>query len=349
MRSLLLKTTILTGLIFAVGAASALEGYQSIFAQDCLSKTGATTIAIRQWSEAGTTKFLVVDPETNVTRIVEAREAGVCTPTAADSRVTTEPYMVAVNHYTKNPSVELIGADHGFKTFVPECLKSDSRPFAITIDMCPSTHIYESGFYKELAARACDFEGGIARRRSKALPTRIAVSISGKWIKHHERQLEEIKALDKAGCLDITWVNHSYAHPYNPELRDHDELNFFIPYKLKDFVDDLMRNEQYLIEHGLTPSIFYRFPGLMSKEDQIHALKNLGLIPLGTSAWITLNGGDKQYERYGMAKDQTAKPGRVGLFHGNGKMPIDVTNARKYVLERDFSLVSLPQALTCGD
>jgi hypothetical protein len=348
MRRQWIQWAILTAAATASVTSSALENYQSIYPRECLSKLGVTTIAIRRWNEGEAVKYLVVDPETNVTRILDASDAGVCAPLAEGSKAATSPYQIAVNHYTKNPS-ELIDADHGFKTFSPACMKAENRPFAITIDMCPSTHIYESGFYKELAARACDFANGTAHRRSTAPPTPIAISIAGKWIKHHERQLEEIKALEKAGCLDITWVNHSYAHPYNPELRDHDELNFFIPYKLKDFVADLMRNEQYLIEHGVAPSIFYRFPGLMSKEDQIHALKNLGLVPLGTSAWITLNGGDKQYERYGMPKDQKAKPGRVGLFHGNGKMPIDITNARKYVLKSDFTLVSLPQALICGE
>ncbi len=49
---------------------------------------------------------------------------------------------------------------------------------------------------------------------------------------------------------------------------------------------ELLDVEKKLIEQGVTPSIFFRFPGLVQNEKAIQTLKRLGLITVGSNAWL---------------------------------------------------------------
>lgn len=58
-----------------------------------------------------------------------------------------------------------------------------------------------------------------------------------------------------------------------------------------------------LISKELTPSVFFRFPGLASSPKLIKLINELGLIPVGTDAWF--------------AKGEKANLGSIILVHGN--------------------------------
>ena len=62
-----------------------------------------------------------------------------------------------------------------------------------------------------------------------------------------------------------------------------------------------------LIENGLLPSPFFRFPGLVSDRKLIEQLRALSLIPIGADAWL--------------AKGETPHPGSIILVHANGNEP----------------------------
>ena len=65
-----------------------------------------------------------------------------------------------------------------------------------------------------------------------------------------------------------------------------------------------------MIERGLVPSVFFRFPGLVSDRSVFEEVLSRGLIPTGSDAWL--------------AKGQHATAGSVVLVHGNGNEPLGV-------------------------
>ena len=74
---------------------------------------------------------------------------------------------------------------------------------------------------------------------------------------------------------------------------------------------EILGLEKLLIEKGETPSIFFRFPGLVSNPSLMRALRETYfLIPLGADAWI--------------AKNQTITEGSLILVHGNKNEPLGI-------------------------
>ena len=63
------------------------------------------------------------------------------------------------------------------------------------------------------------------------------------------------------GALDIVWTNHSYHHPY-AKGRPDDQT--FMMTKGLDADYEILQTERLLIANGGTPSVFFRFPGLVS-------------------------------------------------------------------------------------
>jgi peptidoglycan/xylan/chitin deacetylase (PgdA/CDA1 family) len=157
----------------------------------------------------------------------------------------------------------------------------------LTTDLCPSAKIFEKDFYLWV-------------REHKAP---IAISISGAWIHEHPDELTFLKELAPAG-VPVTWVNHSLTHPFIRSLPDNQ--NFFLRPGV-DVREEVLGNEQRMIENGLTPSVFFRFPGLISSRAIADEVLSWGLIPLGAEAWLAL--------------DQKARPGSIILVHGNGNEP----------------------------
>jgi hypothetical protein len=60
----------------------------------------------------------------------------------------------------------------------------------------------------------------------------------------------------------------------------------------------------------LTPSVFFRFPGLVSDNSEFMRVLAYGLIPVGSDAWL--------------AKKQKPGPGSIVLIHGNGNEPLGI-------------------------
>lgn len=101
--------------------------------------------------------------------------------------------------------------------------------------------------------------------------------------------------------IKITWVNHSLTHPYDKTKGI--EENFLLSPGI-DFNREVLGNELVMLSQGLVPSVFFRFPGLISSDKLISQLKAWGLVPLGSNAWL--------------GKGQKIKNGSVVLVHGNG-------------------------------
>ena len=168
---------------------------------------------------------------------------------------------------------------------VTQALTKKANAIYLTMDLCPSSKKeYESGFINTLT-----------EQNGK---TPIAIAITSAWINHHEK---EFQSLLNNPLLDITWVNHTHTHFYDSKLPDHEN---FMLHENTDVKSEILGVEKKLVARGITPSVFFRFPGLMANEKLMNELKeNYFLIPLGANAWI--------------AKNETVKSGSFILIHGN--------------------------------
>jgi hypothetical protein len=113
--------------------------------------------------------------------------------------------------------------------------------------------------------------------------------------------------LEKKNDISVTWINHTYNHTYKkrvPWWR-----NFLLD-KSNHIEEEITRNEVTMIESGLTPSVFFRFPGLVSNQEIFSKVADMGLIPLGSDAWL--------------GKKQWPVNGSIILVHANGQEPVGV-------------------------
>ena len=151
----------------------------------------------------------------------------------------------------------------------------------ISIDLCQSHKPYEKKLFRALE--------DLGRKQGKPVP--IAVSIAGGWIKKHQGELAELKKM----YLNITWVNHSYTHPIE---------NDFLNAPNVDFRHEVLANIDLMKQNGLTPSKYFRFPGLRHNALRLKQLHDLGYTNFDADAWL--------------AKGQKIKAGSIILIHGNG-------------------------------
>ncbi len=161
----------------------------------------------------------------------------------------------------------------------------------LTLDLCPSTKPYERNFFQYL--------GRYSEIKKEAFP--VAIAISGGWMLHHKDELQEILNLQQAKKIQITWVNHTRHHPYTIGLET--KHNFLLRPDINPLAE-ILDQEQLMLTHGLVPSVFLRYPGLVSNQNLIELTKSLGLIPLGSQSWI--------------GKTKSFSVGDILLLHGNG-------------------------------
>lgn len=243
-------------------------------------KKGALWIAIRKFTEGAKIRYLAVDPKALNTSVMEESDMG---KAAIDSEWKSTPYARALKSYN-TPAVGL--QDSG--------LRHGSSGLFLTVDLCPSSKKLDMELFK----------AAMEQPSLKGKPLPIAIAISGMWMERHEDELAWILGMEKKGNLSITWVNHTFSHPYDKERPL--EENFLLKPGV-DFEKEVLKDEQALIRRGLLPSPFFRFPGLVADKGLLEKLKNLFLIPVGADAWL--------------AKGAMPEKGSIILVHGNGNEP----------------------------
>ncbi len=278
-------------------------------------KHGQLVIAIRSYYLGAKPYFLVVDPYTLRTQALSASDLSARRRAALPSeryftyrQLNSTPYMRALFQYTGMPyAVENAGITHANHAVVGEFL---------TIDMCPSSHVFEKKFFMRLLDKA--------NQTHKKLP--IALSVSGLWILGHEQEFSWLLQEEKANKFDITWTNHSFSHVYYRDLPL--DQNFLLMPQT-NFSQEVLATEKLLLERGELPSVFFRFPGLISSKQLLLALRDqFSLIPVGTNAWLAHGG--------------LIKTGSIILVHGNGNEPAGI--AKIMPLIQTLTLLPLQQA-----
>jgi peptidoglycan/xylan/chitin deacetylase (PgdA/CDA1 family) len=254
------------------------------------------------------------DPHSNlvgdaiVIRSFDARFAG---------RRTPESFVLSVNPQTLETQILNADCVSDCKTFDPETEKARwayARALTQTTNTSGTTHQENARSEVYLTADLCPSKNPIDRElfdRIQSLNppgTPLALSVAGGWIRHHQTELTEIKKLATQGRLQITWINHSYSHPYDKDLPV--EHNFLLKTGVH-LEHEVFDTERLMIFNGLLPSVFFRFPGLVSNNTESQKLRLWGLIPVSADAWL--------------AKGQKIKMGSIVLVHANGNEPQGLT------------------------
>lgn len=244
-----------------------------------------TLIVIRCFTENKTRRYLALDDRTLRTRFVNDSE-GTIAPLAQDSLRLLRgenPYFTLLTLAGRNRCQRSnAGLRHAPDTSVPGSI--------LTVDLCPSRHPLDTSLFHDL----------VLRRYAPGRPVPLGVAVSGYWLKYHPKDLAWLLDYGSKGYLSFTWINHTMTHGCTSDTA--------IPPTFcttgVDMQGEILKAEKAMMEQGLTPSIFFRFPGLISDSTTFRAVLNLGLIPLGSDAWL--------------AKGKKPAAGAIILVHGNG-------------------------------
>jgi len=240
-------------------------------------------VAIRHFEKTGVSSYLLVDPQTLKTSIQPASNFDIAKN--QDDVLKSSIYARALARTTAPPfPIQNQGLTHAFH--------SAPHVAYLTIDMCPSSHAFNKDFYERL----------IAFGAKHHLP--MTIDVSGLWIVRHGEEYSWLKKAIAAGQLNVTWVNHAYLHRY---LRDAPLERNFLLIPGTDVDSEILEVEKLLIADNQTPSIFFRYPGLVSDPYVVTRTRELGVIPLGADAWL--------------AKGQPIRDGSIVLVHANGNEP----------------------------
>ena len=278
--------------------ADAVADYRSTL-QACHAADGRQATAIRSMTVAGEPLLLLADPEKLTTRI-ERAACWTCSDTDEASLASTR-MMRAIEESAQAPGL----VHRGFLRNAG-LVHGDAPGAFVTGDLCPSLKPLDRSFINKLVAEGPH--------------TPVALSISGLWLTHHFADYRWLIDQQAKGAIDILWVNHTYHHPYARGAPD--EHNFLLEPGV-DADAEILQVERLLIANGQTPSLFFRFPGLISSAPLMQAVLRHHLISLGADAWLAL--------------DQRPAAGSIVLVHPNGNEPRGIK-----LFERDLARNALP-------
>ncbi|GAB4018925.1 polysaccharide deacetylase family protein [Spirosoma koreense] len=309
---------VIASLVLGLGhdAFGQLAGYRVWFG---LTTRRPQQVVLRQWQQQTQTRYLVLNPETLETSVVALLKDGVRPLSWPDvmQQVRQTPYGRALRaEQQRDANLQDAGIERTDTT---------ERGFSLTIDLCPSTKPLTRSVFEQLVQA---FEPA-----EKPIP--VTITITGLWMENHTQDLTYLKNLVSRGELAITWVNHSYHHRYNPRLPL--STNFLLEANT-NLSDEVLLNEQAMLKNGLTPAIFFRFPGLVSDKAVFDRILSFGLLPIGSDAWL--------------AKNQSPKQGSLVLIHANGNEPLGIMDfislirqKSPFIKNKTWLLYDLPASL----
>ncbi len=324
---------IVTALRFAsllAAAGAATSGAQPPRVSDYKVATGwiegprgrAPLVALRAFVLDGKACYLGIEPTTLATRIVAAE----------GTRLQPALWQKVRAALSATPYGRALAEAEGHESAPQGAGLSHLRAvdgISLTVDLCPSRHPLDRRLFSELLR-----EMGAWER-----PVPVAIAITGSWMNAHPRDLAWLLALEREGRVELTWINHSYGHRVDPAAPL--ARNFLLE-PGTDVAHEVLATEAALIERGITPSAFFRFPGLVSRPALVRTITDLGLVPTGSDAWL--------------AKGQTARPGSIVLVHGTGNEPVGIRrfidllrSERAAVRAGRWSLLDLRETVAEGE
>lgn len=258
-------------------------------------------VILRKFIQNNEDYLILVNPENLYTRIV-LKES--CKPVqyGFDKIVKRFGESVYFRSLIKSKDSARNLQDAGITHSLPE-----EAGINLTIDLCPSKHRLNSKIFTAL----------LETFRNIQRPLPIAIAISGRWILEHPRDLNWLKKLQQKGDLTITWINHSLNHKFDKKLP---LQNNFMLMTATNVKNEILGNEKLMLQNGLIPSVFFRFPGLISDTELLNKVFSFGLITIGSDAWL--------------AKGNTVHEGSIVLIHGNGNEAVGVTKFLELLMSK---------------
>ena len=290
MRNRLLATIFLL-LLTVCGFPQAVSSYMPYYAIATLRNHDKPSFVLRRYIQNNTVYYLVVDTD-NLTVSLEPEKKLTLKPDSLKGLLKTYPDCTYSRAWYKAQGNAKPLQDAGISHAIP-----DKNGIILTIDLCPSEKPLDRSIFIEILHQLSDIEK----------PVPLAISISGHWLLKHQDDLNWLIKLDRRNKIDVIWVNHSFNHYYNKALPLY--LNFMLM-KGTNVDQEVLLNEKTMIEHNLVPSIFFRFPGLISGPRVFKKVMDFGLIPIGSDAWL--------------AKGEHADDGNIVLVHANGNEPLGI-------------------------
>jgi len=251
--------------------------------------------------------LMLVNPQTLETKIDESSFYQVQAMTIAQARAffINTPYERAISKAEKQ---SVMIQDAGIENGLPK-----ETGISLTADLCPSHRPLDRKIFTDI----------ITEFKKVEQPVPIALSVTGVWMRQHPVDLEWLKQLQADHEIYITWINHSYTHRVS--LKAPLKLNFLLE-PGTDISYEVLETEKAMLRNGMLPSVFFRFPGLVSDQQLVYRITDFGLIPIGTDAWL--------------AKGQTAMPGSIVLIHGNGNEPVGVNDFIKLLQSKTTAIAN---------
>lgn len=303
-----------------LAAGSPAIGPLRVFTALARERAGAPpAVVLRSFEKRGRRFYWTVDPRTLATRAVPA--AGV--------RVEPRPWAavraaVAGTAYGR----ALLDAERNDAPLQDAGLIHVVNPrpgVDLTVDLCPSSRPLD----RELFTALLDELGRVER------PVPVAIALTGVWMQEHPEDLLWLLSLVRSGALAVTWINHSFHHRASPTLPLRE--NFLLE-PGTDVTGEVLDTERAMLAAGITPSVFFRFPGLVSLPAVFRKVVSLGLLPLGSDAWL--------------AKSERPREGTIVLVHANGNEPLGVRrflqllrSEREKIRSRSWQLFDLRESV----
>jgi hypothetical protein len=292
--------------IHASGYCEKIQKYSVCFRACTLAGDSRHYLGLRSFERGGEQFLLLVDVDNLTTRMTPGTDCRCGPPSIFAPRKPQDhaPYFAALDSAEKN---ERLLQDAGLTRGYPH-----QKGIDLTADLCPSRRPLDRPFFTNL----------VDQFGPKEKPVPIAIAVTGVWMNEHREDLRWLIDLQARGDLEITWINHSYNHrTYGDSLPVQE--NFLLK-KGTNLDVEVLRTEQKMIENGITPSVFFRFPGLVSDSVIFKKITRYGLIPVGSDAWL--------------AKNQQPKDGSIVLVHANGNEPYGIRQFFKLIREHRDSI-----------
>ena len=261
---------------------TSIGAYRAVL-KSCEASDGRRAFAIRDMTIGGEGVALFADPEALTTRL-ERAACWTCRD-ATESGLASTRMGRAIAASAEAPGV----AHRGFLENAG--LTRGAKPGAfVTGDLCPSPRPLDRSFFTRLEA--------------SDLHVPVALAVSGLWLARHSMDFRWLVDQRDAGRLDIVWVDHTYTHPYR---RTRPDASNYLLTRGVNPEREILDTEQLIIANGETPSLFFRFPGLVSSDPLMQAVSRFHLVTLGADAWLAIG--------------QKPGPGSIVLVHPNGNEP----------------------------
>ena len=269
-----------------------LRDYTTFFAECPSEECGKRLMVLRSFRQGREKRVLTVDPETLATDVRPEKGLHLRQLTWPELRDATasQPYGRALaDSETSGATPQDAGIVHALPA---------ENGVVLTVDLCPSP--------RPLDRRL--FQAVIDTFLPEERPVPLGIAVTGKWMQNHPAELAWLSKLEADGEIAVTWIDHTFNHRYTrgvPLSRN------FLLQPGTDLRKEILATEALMLKNGLRPSVFFRFPGLVSDRALVSRVASFGLVAVGSDAWL--------------AKNQTPSPGSIVLVHGNGNEPLGIT------------------------